>query len=75
MELHCTLVVPDAGHLQSGLARRDIVVDIARGTSGSVIQSELTERYGVGPLAVGGSALEDLAAGTPPLCSGAVLLP
>ncbi|WP_344298542.1 FtsK/SpoIIIE domain-containing protein [Sinomonas flava] len=40
-----------------------------------MIQSELTERYGVGPLAIGGSPLEDLVAGTAPLCSGAVLLP
>jgi S-DNA-T family DNA segregation ATPase FtsK/SpoIIIE len=75
MELHCTLVVPGAGHLQSGLERHDIVVETARGTSGSVIQSELTERYGVGPLAVGGIPLEDLVAGTAPLRSGAVLLP
>ncbi|MGY3567538.1 FtsK/SpoIIIE domain-containing protein [Sinomonas sp. RB5] len=74
MELHCTLISPDAGGALAGRIRRELVVHAAEGSPGSDVAEALERAYGRGDCTVEGLSLSGLAVGRPPLVSGAVLV-
>ncbi|MGT2461179.1 hypothetical protein [Sinomonas atrocyanea] len=74
MELHCTLISPDAGSALAGRIRRELVVHAAEGSPGADVAEALARAYGRGDCTVEGLPLSGLAVGRPPLVSGAVLV-
>jgi S-DNA-T family DNA segregation ATPase FtsK/SpoIIIE len=74
MELHCTLISPDAGSALAGRVRRDLVVHATAGSPGADVAEALERAYGAGDCTVEGLPLAGLAVGRPPLVSGAVLV-
>ncbi|WP_369044874.1 FtsK/SpoIIIE domain-containing protein [Sinomonas sp. P10A9] len=74
MELHCTLISPDPRSAQSGLLRRELVVEAARDTPGVAVALALASDLGAGGCTVDGLPLEVLTVGEPPLRNGAVLV-
>ncbi|MDQ0258391.1 FtsK/SpoIIIE domain-containing protein [Sinomonas atrocyanea] len=74
MELHCTLVSPDAGSARAGCMRRELVVHAADGSAGGEVAAALEAAYGSGDCTVEGVPLAMLVVGRAPLTSGAVLI-
>lgn len=74
MELHCTLISPDAGSAQSGQLRQELVVEAAEGSAGPAVAAALASDLGAGDCTVNGRPLEVLTVGESPLLNGAVLV-
>ncbi|WP_284762282.1 FtsK/SpoIIIE domain-containing protein [Arthrobacter sp. efr-133-R2A-63] len=72
MTLHCTLVrAPRA--LRQG-EPVELALAVGNGTPGTVVEAAVAAEFGAGQLTVDGHPLSDLAVGSAPLISGAVLV-
>ncbi|MFF1881038.1 FtsK/SpoIIIE domain-containing protein [Pseudarthrobacter sp. NPDC058196] len=72
MTLHCTLVGgPGSPRLRSPL---ELSIEAPPGTSGAVINEQLSKSFGTGPVTVDGQDLYSLVSGVPPLVGAAILV-